>query len=68
MKMFNPLSEHGFIYDILVALGLVVDFEITDSYTFLYSIFIILIAVIFIVILLRVLFRCLSSLFKGAGL
>lgn len=66
--MFNPILDNGLIHDILVALGLVTDFEVTDTYTFLYSVFIILVAVVFIVAFLRILFRSFTSLFKGVGL
>lgn len=66
--MFNPIVDGGLIYDILAALGLVADFEITDTYTFLYSIVAILIVVIFLVVFLRVLFKCIASLFRSVGL
>lgn len=66
--MFNPILDNGLIHDILVALGLATDFDITDTYTFLYAIVDILVAVVFIVAFLRILFRAFSSLFKGVGL
>ena len=66
--MFNPILDSGLIHDILVALGLVTDFEITDTYTFLYAVLVILIAIIFIVAFVRILFRAFSSIFKGVGL
>ena len=66
--MLNPILDNGLIHDILVALGLATDFEITDTYTFLYAILIILVAVIFIVAFVRILFRAFSSIFKGVGL
>lgn len=66
--MFNPILDNGLIHDILVALGLATDFDITDTYTFLYVIVDILVAVVFIVAFLRILFRAFSSLFKGVGL
>ena len=66
--MLNPILDNGLIHDILVALGLATDFEITDTYTFLYAIVGIIVAVVFIVVFLKILFRAFSSIFKGVGL
>lgn len=66
--VFNPFLENGFFRDILTVLGLFLDFEVSDTYTLIYSIFLIIIALVFVVLFLRFLFRALSSIFKSVGL
>ena len=66
--VFNPFLENGFFRDILTVLGLFLDFEVSDTYTLIYSIFLIIIALVFVVLFLRFLFRAFASIFKRVGL
>jgi|GEM_PF-4833965 len=64
--MDNFIIDGGLIDTILTAIGLSSDISITDDYSFLYNIFAVGLAIVFIVIFVVLLFRCISSLFKGA--
>lgn len=64
----NPIVDGGLIDEIMTALGLVTDFDITNEFSFLYSLFGVSLSLIFIVLFVVLLLRCLSSLFKGARL
>ena len=66
--VFNPFLDNGFLRDILSALGLFLDFEVSDTYTLIYSIFLIIVALVFVVLSLRFLFRAFASIFKSVGL
>lgn len=66
--VFNPFLENGFFRDILTVLGLFLDFEVSDTYTLIYSIFLIIVALVFVVLFLRFLFRAFASIFKSVGL
>jgi len=66
--VFNPFLDNSFIRDILSALGLFLDFEVSDTYTLIYSIFLIIVALVFVVLFLRFLFRAFASIFKSVGL
>lgn len=63
---FKCIVDGGFIYDILTALGINTDFDMSNDYGFVFSLFCISISVVFIVLFVVILFRCISSLFKGA--
>lgn len=64
----NPIVDGGLIDEIMTALGLATDFDITNEFSFLYSLFGVSLSLIFIVLFVVLLLRCLSSLFKGARL
>ena len=66
--VFNPFLDNSFIRDILSALGLFLDFEVSDTYSLIYSIFLIIVALVFVVLFLRFLFRAFASIFKSVGL
>lgn len=66
--VFNPFLDNGFLRDILSALGLFLDFDVSDTYTLIYSIFLIIVALVFVVLFLRFLFRAFASIFKSVGL
>ena len=66
--VFSPFLDNGFFRDILTVLGLFLDFEVSDTYTLIYSIFLIIVALVFVVLFLRFLFRALASVFKSVGL
>ena len=66
--VFNPFLDNGFLRDILSALGLFLDFEVSDTYTLIYSIFLIIVALVFVVLFLMFLFRAFASIFKSVGL
>ena len=66
--VFNPFLDNSFIRDILSSLGLFLDFEVSDTYTLIYSIFLIIVALVFVVLFLRFLFRAFASIFKSVGL
>lgn len=66
--VFNPIVDGGLIDDILTAIGLVTDFDVTNDYGFLYALFCISLSLIFVVIFIVLLLRCFSSLVKGARL
>ena len=48
--VFSPFLNNGFIRDILSALGLFLDFEVSDTYTLIYSIFLIIVALVSVVL------------------
>lgn len=64
----NPIIDGGLIDDIMTAIGLLTDFDITNVYSFLYALFGISLSIIFVVVFVILLLRCVSSLFKGARL
>lgn len=64
----NPIIDGGLIDDIMTALGLITDYDITNEFSFLYSLFGVSLSLIFIVLFVVLLLRCLSSIFKGARL
>lgn len=66
--MPNPIIDGGLIDDIMTAIGLLTDFDITNVYSFLYALFGISLSIIFVVVFVILLLRCVSSLFKGARL
>lgn len=66
--MPNPIIDGGLIDDIMTAIGLLTDFDITNVYSFLYALFGISLSIIFVVVFVVLLLRCVSSLFKGARL
>lgn len=66
--MSNPIIDGGLIDDIMTAIGLITDFDITNVYSFLYLTLCISLSIIFIVVFVVLLLRCMSSLFKGARL
>lgn len=66
--MTNPIIDGGLIDDIMTAIGLLTDFDITNVYSFLYALFGISLSIIFVVVFVILLLRCVSSLFKGARL
>ena len=66
--VFIPFLDNGFLRDILSALGLFLDFDVSDTYTLIYSIFLIIVALVFVVLFLRFLFRAFASIFKSVGL
>lgn len=63
--MSDLIVDGGLIDTILTALGLSSDVVIVDDYTFFYLLFSIVLALVFVLYFVVLLFRCLSSLFKG---
>lgn len=64
----NILLPNGFLFKVLEALGITLDFTVDSPISmFLYGLGFTA-ALIFIVCFIVVLFRCLSSLFRGARL
>jgi len=66
--MSSFFDEQGFIYQILVTLGFNVNIEITNTYEFIYFVFISLVAVIFLVMFLKILFVTVLNFFKSVSL
>lgn len=66
--MSDLIVDGGLIDTILTALGLSSDVVIVDDYTFFYLLFSIVLALVFVLYFVVLLFRCLSSLFKGCRL
>ena len=64
----NPIIDGGLIDDIMTAIGLLTDFDITNVYSFLYALFGISLSIIFVVVFVVLLLRCVSSLFRGVRL
>lgn len=66
--MSSFFDEQGLIYQILVTLGFNVNIEITNTYEFIYFVFISLVAVIFLVMFLKILFVTVLNFFKSVSL
>lgn len=66
--MSSFFDEQGLIYQILVTLGFNVNIEITNTYEFIYCVFISLVAVIFLVMFLKILFVTVLNFFKSVSL
>lgn len=64
----NPIVDGGLIDDIMTAIGLITDFDITNEYSFLYTLFGVSLSLIFILVFVVLILRCFSALFKGARL
>lgn len=67
-EIFNPIVDGGLIDDIMTAFGLITDFDITSDYHFLYMVLGVSLSLIFIVLFVVLLLRCMSAMFKGARL
>jgi len=66
--MIKFLDPNGFIYQLLVLLGFNVDIPITNTQDFIYFIFISLVALIFLVIFLKMLFVTMLDFFRSVRL
>lgn len=64
--MMKIIDNNGLVDIILRALGLSSDVSIVDDYSFFYNLFAVALALIFVVLFVVILFRCISSLFKSA--
>lgn len=68
MSDLDFIVDNGLIDTILTALGLSSDVVVVDDYTFFYSLFSIIIALVFVLYFVVLLLRCLSSFAKGCKL
>lgn len=66
--MDNIIIEGGLIDTILTALGLSSNITITDDYAFFYTLFAVVLALVFVVYFIVLLFRSFSSIFKASRL
>lgn len=68
MLMSDLILDGGLVDIILTSLGLSSDVVITDDYTFFYSLFAIVLALVFVIYIIVMIFRCVSSIFKSCRL
>lgn len=66
LLMMKIIDNGGLVDIILRALGLSSEISIVDEYSFFYNLFAVSLALIFVILFVVILFRCLSSLFKSA--
>lgn len=68
MLMSDLILDGGLVDIILTSLGLSSDVVIIDDYTFFYSLFAIVLALVFVIYIIVMIFRCVSSIFKSCRL
>lgn len=68
MLMSDLILDGGLVDIILTSLGLSSDVVIIDDYTFFYSLFAIVLALVFVIYIIVLIFRCVSSIFKSSRL
>lgn len=66
--MIKFLDPDGFIYQLLLVLGFRVDVPVTNTYDFIYFVFISLVALIFLVMFLKLLFVTMLDCFRSVRL
>ena len=66
--MIKFLDPNGFIYQLLTLLGFKVDFPVATTYDFIYFIFILLVALIFLIMFLKMLFVTMLDFFRSVRL
>lgn len=66
--MIKFLDPDGFIYQLLILLGFKVDVPVSSTYDFIYFVFISLVALIFLVMFLKMLFVTMLDFFRSVRL
>ena len=66
--MYYIIIDGGLIDIIITALGLSSDVSITNEYTFLYTLFAVCLALVFVVYFIVLMFRAVASMFKASRL